>query len=167
MSKNNVENIKKAIKSCESLKKSLNGASDNVKREADKLLAFLYEGCLSKIEEMDGAFLNLEKSAAAIKAALEEKDGKSQIEDSEKSDALLNNIIIEQYRELENNIAEAQVKNTGTINKNIIDSAHMLYTNVCSENFKLVEELKKQIVFFRNVSLIMGVIILLFILLRT
>lgn len=73
--------------------------------------------------------------------------------------AKLRSEIIDQCRELDENYIEYQDRSTGSINKNIVDTAHKLYIDICSENYKIQQRLIKRINIYRNLCILLCTII--------
>lgn len=196
LSKENVENVKKAIKRAEELRKIISSGPEAIRRNLEKLIQFLYEDCLANLVETDKKLIEADKKLVEADRKLAEADkrivrleqliGEQAEEASSKGSvseapkdlggendlkkhvegmsttlsSTLSSIVEARLRALEQSLLETQAKSASDINKNIVDASHKLYTDVCGENYKNLRKLNSQMRFFRNVSLIMSVIIL-------
>lgn len=73
---------------------------------------------------------------------------------------LMSNMVNDKYSDLETKIKQSPEKITNNINKVVVDSAHKLYSDICNEQFKKLEEVKRKILFRVNVVIVIGIFII-------
>lgn len=72
---------------------------------------------------------------------------------------LMSNIVNEKYKDLEDNLTKGQAAVENRVNSTIVEGYHNLFVNICNENFKKMEELKKQIKTYFTILVIINIII--------